>query len=153
MPFSASKNFLKDFCSSLEYSFWFDPILNSLKTIFLQDQNDFCYKPILNNAEFTFIEKILNEWLLYICIYLVCKSLFCHTDLYISTVFCGPMLVLEPNVVWLLVTVLVMAVVFVTTTFASDCLLLSSPSVPTLCLKDPRREADAIQPDLLLKVR
>ena len=66
---------------------------------------------------------------------------------------CGPMLVPEPNVVWLLVTVLVVAVVFVTTTFASDCLLLSSPSVPTLCLKDPRREVDEIQPDLLLMVR
>ena len=52
-----------------------------------------------------------------------------------------------------LVTVLVVAVVFVTTTFASDCLLLSSPSVPTLYLKDPRREVDAIQPDLLLMVR
>ena len=66
--------------------------------------------------------------------------------------WCDPMLVTEPNVVWLLVTVLV-AVVFMTTTFASDCLLLSSPSVPTLCLKDPWREVDAIQPDLLLMVR
>ena len=36
---------------------------------------------------------------------------------------CGPMLVTVPNVVWLLVTVLVVAVMFVTTTFASDCLL------------------------------
>ena len=34
-----------------------------------------------------------------------------------------PVLVTVPNVVWLLVTVLVVAVVFVTTTFASDCLL------------------------------
>ena len=35
----------------------------------------------------------------------------------------GPVLDLEPNVVWLLVTVLVVAVVFVTTTLDSDCLL------------------------------
>ena len=66
---------------------------------------------------------------------------------------CGPMLVTEPNVVWLLVTVLVVAVVFVTTTFLSDCLLLSSSTVSTLCLKDQQREVDAIQPDLLLMVR
>ena len=36
---------------------------------------------------------------------------------------CGSMLVMEPNVMWLLVTVLVVVVVFVTTTLASDCLL------------------------------
>ena len=36
---------------------------------------------------------------------------------------CGPMLVTEPNVVWLLVTVLVVAIVFVTTTLASGRLL------------------------------
>ena len=36
---------------------------------------------------------------------------------------CGPMLITEPNVVCLLVTVLVVAVVFVTTTLASDYLL------------------------------
>ena len=30
---------------------------------------------------------------------------------------------------------------------------LSNPSVPTLCLKDPRRRIDTIQPDLLLTVR
>ena len=30
---------------------------------------------------------------------------------------------------------------------------LSSPSVPTLYLKDPRRRVDTIQPDLLLTVR
>ena len=36
---------------------------------------------------------------------------------------CGPMLVTDPNVVWLLITVLVVAVVFVTSALASDCLL------------------------------
>ena len=36
---------------------------------------------------------------------------------------CGPMLVTEPNVVWLLVIVLVVVSVFVTTTLASGCLL------------------------------
>ena len=36
---------------------------------------------------------------------------------------CGPMLVTEPNVVWLLVTVFVVDIVFVTTTLASDYLL------------------------------
>ena len=41
----------------------------------------------------------------------------------ILIIFCGPMLVMVPSVVWLLVTVLVVAVVFVTITYASDCLL------------------------------
>ena len=36
---------------------------------------------------------------------------------------CDPMLVTEPNVVWLLVTVLVVAILFVTTTLPSNCLL------------------------------
>ena len=36
---------------------------------------------------------------------------------------CGPMLVMESNVMGLLVTVLVVAILFVTTTLASDCLL------------------------------
>ena len=40
-----------------------------------------------------------------------------------STLLCGPMLVMKPNVVWLLVTVLVVAIVFMTTTLASGCLL------------------------------
>ena len=35
------------------------------------------------------------------------------------------MLVMEPNVVWLLVTVFVVDVVFVTTTLASDCFVKS----------------------------
>ena len=30
---------------------------------------------------------------------------------------------------------------------------LSNPSVPTLCLKNPRRGVDTIQPDLILRVR
>ena len=73
-----------------------------------------------------------------------------HPGLKYTDCICGPMLGTEPNVVWLLVIVLVVAVMFMTTTFAYDCLLLSSPSVPTLCLKDPWREVDAIQPDLLM---
>ena len=40
-----------------------------------------------------------------------------------KSVHSSPMLVTEPNVVWLRVTVLVVAVVFLTTTLASDCLL------------------------------
>ena len=36
---------------------------------------------------------------------------------------CGPMQVTGPNVVWLLLTVLAVAIVFVTTTLASVCLL------------------------------
>ena len=36
-------------------SVWFATILNSLKT-FLQDKNEFCYKPIPNNPEFSFME-------------------------------------------------------------------------------------------------
>ena len=41
----------------------------------------------------------------------------------IDRLSCGPMLVTAPNIVWLLVTVLVGAIVFVTTTLASGCLL------------------------------
>ena len=37
--------------------------------------------------------------------------------------YCGPLLVTVPNVVWLLLTVFVVAVVFVTITFTPDCLL------------------------------
>ena len=49
------------------------------------------------------------------------NSLFyCVLSIFVLT--CGPMLVTEPIVVWLLFTVLV-AFVFVTTTLASDCLL------------------------------
>ena len=40
---------------------------------------------------------------------------------------CGSMLVTEPNVVWRLFTVLVVAIVFVTTTLASGCLLCPVP--------------------------
>ena len=43
---------------------------------------------------------------------------------------CGPMLVTEPNLVGLLVTVLVVAIVFVTTTLAFDCLLCQILSCP-----------------------
>ena len=98
---------------------------------------------------------LLPNWLqLQLQLELELTQAVCGTWLYnCLTSACGPMLVTEPNVVWLLVTVLVVAIVFVITTFASDCLLLSSPSVPKLCLKNPRREVDAIQPDLLLMVR
>ena len=47
---------------------------------------------------------------------------YCYLIL-ILMLYCRPVLVMEPNVVWLLVTVLVVAVVFLTTTLASDCLL------------------------------
>ena len=47
---------------------------------------------------------------------------------------CGPMLIKEPSVMWLQVRVLV-AVVFATTTFASDCLLCQR-----CVLKDPHRD-------------
>ena len=36
---------------------------------------------------------------------------------------CGPIVVTEPSVLWLLVTILVVAIVFVTITLASSCLL------------------------------
>ena len=65
----------------------------------------------------------------------------------------GPMLVTEPNVVWLLVKVLV-AIVFVTTTLASKCLLCQIFPCPRCVLKiHGRSGVDTIQPDLLLTVR
>ena len=50
---------------------------------------------------------------------------------------CGPMLVTEPNVVGLLATVLVVAIVR-DYHISFRLFALSNPSVPTLCLKDPQ---------------
>ena len=54
--------------------------------------------------------------------------------------------------VTIIVTVFVVAIVFVTTTLASD-FALSNPSMLMLWLKDPRSRVDTIQLDLLLTVR
>ena len=51
------------------------------------------------------------------------KGLFVWYTVDKETLSCGPLLVTGPNVVWQQVTVLVIAIVFVTTTLASDCLL------------------------------
>ena len=83
--FELLSNLMRDLCSSLEHSdllpFWI-----ALKQIFWQSWNNFCYKPISNNATFTFIEKkfqkgkllfcfphkkiliIFIEWLLCVCV-------------------------------------------------------------------------------------
>ena len=68
MHVSVTKNLITDLCLSLEHSdllsFWI-----ASKQIFLQDQNNFCCKPIPNTAEFTFMGgkiPLFIEWLLYI---------------------------------------------------------------------------------------
>ena len=40
-----------------EHSIWFAAILNSLKRNIFARSNKYCYKPIPNNSEFTFMEK------------------------------------------------------------------------------------------------
>ena len=70
----------------------------------------------------------------------------------IAELLCGPILVTELNVVWLLVPVLVVAGVR-DYQISFRLFALSNPSVPTLCLKDPRSGVDIIQPGLLLAGR
>ena len=57
------------------------------------------------------------------------------------------MLVTEPNVVWLQVTVLVLAILFVTITLASDCFVKSFRAYAVF--ERSMEGVDTIQPDLL----
>ena len=51
--FLSLQNLMTDICSSLMLIFWFA----ASKQILLWDLNNFCYKPIPNIAELTFMEK------------------------------------------------------------------------------------------------
>ena len=48
---------MTDLYSNLESTVLFAEVLNSLKKIFMYDLNYFCYKQILNNTVFIFMEK------------------------------------------------------------------------------------------------
>ena len=65
---------------------------------------------------------------------------------------CGPVLVIEPSVVGLLVTALVVAVVSMTTTLAFDCLICQVLPCPRCVWKIHEVGVDTIQPYFLLTV-
>ena len=65
----------------------------------------------------------------------------------------GPMLISVHNVVWKLVTILVVGVVIVTTTIGSDSLLFQVILCPRYVWKIHEAVVDTVQLDILLSVR
>ena len=129
---------------------------------------------VYNDFMFILAQDLFSVFILFILLrksleFLMCQSLIMckRGDNILATDFaiyqeadstpetrCGPMLVTEPNVVWLLVTVLVVAIVFVTTTLASGCFLCQILPCPRCVWKIYRGGVcDTIQVDLLLMVR